>query len=307
VRSEQEFYELYSSTVLQATTGSFEEAVRNVKIFFKQLLPSISLSPDPATEIEVSFNWKDLKKNSTEVLDLPNKIGQQKGMNVVVCIDEFQNISFMEDGIAFQKKLRAVWQKHQHVTYVLYGSRRHLMMEFFTKSSMPFYKFGEILFLEKIGEEHWVSFIMKRFKDTGKNIDAKLAASIAQTMENHPYFVQQLAQAVWQVSDKKATAGCVEQAIEDLLDQYTILYQKETDLLTNYQLNFLKALCKKETSFTKKDVLQEYNLGTSANVSRIKTSLQNSEIIDVLGRQVSFNDPMYEIWLKRRFFKRKTG
>lgn len=303
VRSEQEFLELYSSAVLKAVSGSFEEAARNVKTFFKQLLPSLSLSPDPATEISISFNWKELKKNTAEVLDLPNKIAEQKGIDVVVCVDEFQNISFLEDGVAFQKKLRAAWQKHQKVTYVLYGSRRHLMLEFFTKSGMPFYKFGELLFLEKISEGHWVEFIVRRFKDTGKTISQELAARIAQTMENHPYFVQQLAQAVWLQAEKKAEEDDLQKAIEELLDQYTILYQKETDGLTNYQLNFLKALCNKESNFTRQAVLQTYNLGTSANISRIKAALQNAEIIDVLGKEVNFNDPMYELWLKRRFFK----
>ena len=93
------------------------------------------------------------------------------------------------------------------------------------------------------------------------------------------------------------------EAIEELLDQYTILYQKEVDMLTNYQLNFLKLLCSHETKHSSAEVLREYNLGTSANITRIKTALQNHEIIDVLGKQVTFNDPLFAIWLKKRFFK----
>ncbi len=303
VRSEKEFLELYSASVLKATSNTFHDAVRSVKSIFKQLVPTIAVSPDPAAEFEVSFNWKDLKKNMSEVLDLPDKIALQKNIQVVVCVDEFQNISFLEDGIAFQKKLRAHWQKHQKANYILYGSRRHLMMDFFTKSSMPFYRFGEILFLEKIAESHWVPYITGRFKATGKNISVTLAAGIAQIMENHPYYVQQLSQVVWQQSSKTATAENLAAAVDELLDQYTILYQKEVDMLTNFQLNFLKALCNKETAFTSTRVLQEYELGTSPNITRIKASLQNHEIIDVLGKQITFNDPLFEIWLKRRFFR----
>jgi len=302
VRSEKEFLELYSSSIIKATSNTFEDAVRNVKSIFKQLVPSLSISPDPANEFELSFNWKELKKNMSEVLDLPDKIAQQKNIQVVVCVDEFQNISFMEDGVAFQKKLRAHWQKHQKASYILYGSRRHLMMDFFTKSSMPFYRFGEILFLEKITQNHWLPYIVGRFKATGKNISAALAATIAQMMENHPYYVQQLSQSVWQQTARTATTNNIEAAIEELLDQYTILYQKEVDMLTNFQLNFLKALCNKETSFTSSRVLQDYNLGTSPNITRIKASLLNHEIIDILGKKITFNDPLFEIWLKRRFF-----
>jgi uncharacterized protein len=303
VRTEKEFLDLYANTIIKATSSSFNEAVQNVKSIFKQLIPSVSLAPDPSTEIELSFNWKDLQKNISEVLNLPEKIAIKKNIQVVVCVDEFQNISFMEDGIAFQKKLRAHWQKHQKANYILYGSRRHLMIDFFTKNTMPFYRFGEILFLEKISEDHWIKYIIERFKATGKSISETLAQKIAQQMKNHSYYVQQLSQAVWQQSGKSANAANLTDAIEDLLDQYTILYQKEVDLLTNYQLNFLKALSNSETSFSTTLVLQTYNLGTSANITRIKTALQNYEIIDVLGKQITFNDPLFEVWLKKRFFK----
>ena len=307
VRSENEFLELFSSTIIKAVSSSFEDAVRNVKNIFKQLIPSISISPDANAEIELSFNWKNLQKNISEVLDLPEKLALEKNIQIVVCVDEFQNISFMEDGIAFQKKLRAHWQKHQKANYILYGSRRHLMMDFFTKNTMPFYRFGEILFLEKIAETHWVPYIIERFIATNKKISEKLALKIAQQMENHPYYVQQLSQVVWQQTTKTATEENFYEAIEDLLDQYTILYQKEVDMLTNFQLNLLKALCNNEKSLTSASVLKNYNLGTSANITRIKTALQNHEIIDVLGKTISFNDPLFELWLKKRYFKKSLG
>jgi uncharacterized protein len=307
IRTEKEFLELFSSAIIKASSNSFEDAVRNVKGIFKHLIPSVSLSPDPSAEIELSFNWKDLQKNISEVLDLPEKIAKQKNVQVVVCVDEFQNISFMEDGIAFQKKLRAHWQKHQKANYVLYGSRRHLMMDFFTKNTMPFYRFGEILFLEKIEDSHWIPYIKGRFEATNKKISETLAAKIARQMKNHPYYVQQLSQAVWQQATKTATETNLFEAIEELLDQYTILYQKEVDMLTNYQLNFLKALCNNETSFGSTTVLQTYNLGTSANITRLKAALQNHEIIDVLGKKITMNDPLFEIWLKKRYFKMPAG
>ena len=307
VRSENEFLELFSSTIIKAVSNSFEDAVRNVKNIFKQLIPSISVSPDAHAEIELSFNWKNLQKNISEVLDLPEKLAIEKNIQIVVCVDEFQNISFMEDGIAFQKKLRAHWQKHQKANYILYGSRRHLMMDFFTKNTMPFYRFGEILFLEKIAETHWIPYIIQRFAATNKKISEKLAIKIAQQMENHPYYVQQLAQVVWQQTTRTATEENFYEAIEDLLDQYTILYQKEVDMLTNFQLNLLKALCNNETSLTSASVLKNYNLGTSANIIRLKTALQNHEIIDVLGKKISFNDPLFELWLKKRYFKKSLG
>ena len=63
------------------------------------------------------------------------------------------------------------------------------------------------MFLEKIEEKQWVKFFMKRYKDTGKKINADDAALIAQKVENHPFYAQQLAQLTWLRTKKTASAA----------------------------------------------------------------------------------------------------
>ena len=106
--------------------------------------------------------------NPDEVLDLAEKIAREKGLKVVVCVDEFQNIAEFSEPGYFQKKLRSHWQHHQHVAYCLYGSKRHMMLDVFTNASKPFYKFGNLLFLNKIETSCLVEFFQGRFADTGK-------------------------------------------------------------------------------------------------------------------------------------------
>ncbi len=302
VRSEHEFYEVFSREVIRATSSSWEEGIRNVKLFFKQLVPKLSLSPDQVNEFSIGFDWKELKKNPSEILNLPEAISKVKKKEIIICLDEFQNISFFDEPLVLQKKLRAHWQKHSRTSYCLYGSKRHLLMEFFTRPSMPFYKFGEILFLGKIPEDYWITFISGRFSDTGKMISDKQAARIAALMDNHSYFVQQLSLAVWLRTVKKCEDAVIEETLEELLDHYSILYQKEVDQLSNPQLGFLKAITDKAEQLSSSDTLHKYKLGTSANVSRIKTALENKELIDISGKQISLNDPLFECWLKRKFF-----
>ncbi len=302
IRTEKEFYEVFSKEIIKATTSNLQEIAKTVKTFFKTIIPKIGFSPDPSVDLELSFNWDDLKKNPSEILNLPEVISKAKKKDLVICLDEFQNISFFEHPLAFQKKLRAHWQKHQNTVYCLYGSKRHLLMDFFTKPSMPFYKFGDILFLEKIAENYWVPFIKKRFEATGKNISETQAAQIAQSVKNHPYFVQQLAQSVWLRTKKKCVDGLIENTLNDLLDQYTILYQKEVEQLTNPQLNFLRALMEGATQLSSSQTINKYGLGTSANIPRIKVALENKELVDILGKQINFNDPLFELWLKKKYF-----
>lgn len=49
------------------------------------------------------------------------------------------------------------------------------MNELFEKKSLPFYKFGDAIYLQKIGISDWIDYICGRFEATGKHISKKLA------------------------------------------------------------------------------------------------------------------------------------
>jgi len=303
VRSEKEFYEQLSRSVLSATSNKFEEIAANTKEFLGKFFPTLSISPDANSEISIGLNWNELQKNPSDILQLAEKIAMKKKIKLVVCIDEFQNIAAFENPLAFQKALRAEWQKQRHVSYCLYGSKRHMMMDVFTKPSMPFYKFGDLLFLEKISEKDWQKFIVKRFSETGKKIDSKLALQICQLTQKHSYYTQQLAQQVWLRSTQTCKPDIIMAAHESLCSQLGLLFQMMTDALPTTQLNFLRALCDGETKLSAKSSIEKYNLGTSANVVRIKKALLEKEILDDAGNGLEFLDPYYQYWLKTRFFK----
>jgi hypothetical protein len=168
---------------------------------------------------------------------------------------------------------------------------------------MPFYKFGDLIFLEKIKEKDWIEFIIKRFQETGKGIEAESAAMIASSCENHPYYVQQLAQQVWLRSSRNCKPIVIQEAFEDLIMQLSMLFQMLTDDLSMKQISFLNALSNKEVQLTSQSVLKKYNLGTSANVIKIKKVLHDREIIDIVGKKIDFMDPLYKYWLKNYYFE----
>lgn len=305
VRTEEQFYQLLATEVLKTSASKFEMLFDNAKTFMGKFLPNLSFSPDNQNEVSLSLDWKEVKKQPDDILNMVEKIAVAKGWKFVVCIDEFQNIATFQDPVAFQKKLRANWQKHQHTAYCLYGSKRHMLMDVFTDSSMPFYKFGDLMFLEKIEKEDWIKFIKGRFKDTKKLISKANAALVADLAECHPYYVQQLAQQCWFRTKDECSEQMVYEAHEGVVDQLSLLFQSKTEELTNSQVNFLKALIEDVTQFSSKETMEEYNMGTSANVVRIKKTLENKEIIDIRGSNIMLLDPMYKSWLKSRYFKLK--
>ena len=302
VSSEEEFLEQFAREVIKASSSKWQEWMSSGKEFFKKLIPKLSLGIDPTTDFSLSFDWHELKKNSDEVLNLPETIAKKRGIKFIICLDEFQNLSSFNDYLFFEKKLRACWQRHKSVTYCLYGSKRHMMTDIFNNPSKPFYRFGDIMLLQKIETKKWVSFICKSFAATDKQIDEKTAGIIPLVMKNHSWYVQQLAHYAWNVTHKRATTTEIYTALKELINANTPLYQKETESISHTQLNLLKAVAKDETQFTSTAVMNKHQLGTPRNVSKNKTVLINNDIIHEINNKFEFVDPAFELWFKKQFF-----
>ncbi len=306
IRREEEFYDALAMSVLKASSSKWQEAVDSAKKFFRQIVPRIVLNADPGNEFSLSFDWNEIRKDPDEILDLAEKIATEKDMRIVVCIDEFQNIAEFSDPLFFQKRLRSRWQKHQNVSYCLYGSKRHMMLDVFTNASMPFYKFGDILFLDKIDTGSWITFVTERFSSTGKYISGVEAEMIVKLADNHPYYVQQLSQQVWLRTSRKCNEIIVQQAHISLTGQLSLLFATITEALTASQINFLRAMISGETALSSADVLTRYRLTSSANVSRSRKALIEKDILDDRAGMISFQDPIYRFWLERYFFAVST-
>ena len=299
-RSDREFYDAFASAVLKQTSSKWDEWVENAKLFLSRISPKFSFGADPMSDFSVSLELNPKSDDITEILQLPEKIAQKKGCRIVICIDEFQQIAEFDDSKNFQKRLRTVWQLQKSVSYCLFGSKKHLMNELFEKKSLPFYKFGDAIYLQKIPTVDWVEYICGRFEATGKSISPELAQKVCETVENHSSYVQQLAWLIWVNTDKVATDKEFEEAYKDILDQNTPLFEKQTENLSAYQINFLKAVINGvHKEFSTQEVIQRYRLGSSANVATVKRALIKKELIETEQREVTISDPLLKVWLQR--------
>lgn len=126
-RSEYDFYNRFAETIMKSMSNKLEQVVENIKQFLVRVSPKISFSPDPTSEYSLSLGITPKDYSPKEILNLPERIAQEKGIRMVVCIDEFQQIGEFPDTLTVQKKLRGAWQHHQNASYCFFGSKKHLM------------------------------------------------------------------------------------------------------------------------------------------------------------------------------------
>ena len=127
-----------------------------------------------------------------------------------------------------------------------------------------------------------------------------MATMICNLTDNLSSYVQHLSWIVWYKTDKVVTNRIITDALNDILEQNKVFFQREVEQLTELQLNFLKALAHGVTSgFSRKEVIKKYRLESSANIQSVKRSLLKKDLIYLDGTSIVFDDPLMKIWITK--------
>lgn len=300
-RDEYDFYNKFSEGIIRAASSTVDAALRNVADFIGRISPKISVSPDLMNEYSISLGLTPKQIRPEEILNLPEMLAKKRGRHLLICIDEFQQIGEFSDSLRVQKKMRGVWQLQENVSYCLFGSRKHMLENIFQNRRMPFYQFGQMMYLEKIDMKDWTEYIISRFEACGKRISTALSEKLCLTVECYSSYVQQLAWNLFVETDGEATDDGLAEATAQMLAQNDSFFTEQMRNLTSYQINFLKAVCSGvHSGFTSEKVLSEWKMGTKSNISVIKESLLKSELIEEQGNKIRIADPVFKIWMERR-------
>ena len=302
-KSEYDFYNKLTAEVLKKTASKSELWFEEAKEFLYRLTPKISFSPEPNSDFSISLGITPKTHTPEEVLQMAETIAIKRKKRIVICIDEFQQIGEMANSKQIQARLRTVWQHQKHVSYCLFGSKHHLMSSIFLHRSMPFFQFGDTISLNKIATENWVEYIVSHFADGKRTISRELAEEICKFTENYSAYVQQLAWLVFTLKEEgeTVTENDVKQAENDLLATNDILFMQMIEPLSEFQLNFLRAIASGiKKDFGLSEVREEYNLGSYSNITRLKTALLERDLIEKQETEWVITDPIFAKWLKQK-------
>ena len=303
-KTEYEFYNALSAAVLKQTASHAEKWMEYAKEFLVRLTPKLTFSPEANTDFSLSLGITPKTHTPDEVLNLAEEIARKRNKRIVICIDEFQQLGELPDSLTVQKRLRSTWQHQQLTSYCLFGNKQHLMSNIFQQRNMPFYQFGDMIYLGKIDIGDWVDYIVSHFKDRNKNIARDLAERLCDIVDSYSSYVQQLAWLLFSRLNEgmSATEAQLDLAVNDLLDANEALFMQQVEPLSAYQMNFLRAIATgHHHGFGEKEIREEFNLGSPANITRLKNALIKKDLIETQGRGLLYlTDPVFRLWLQRR-------
>lgn len=303
-KSEYDFYNVLAAAVLKQTATKVQLWMDEAKDFLARLTPRINIPIDPTSEISVSLGITPETHSPEEVLNMVEEIAKRKNRHIVVCIDEFQQVGEFENTKNVQAKLRSVWQHHHYTSYCLFGSKRHMMSKIFLNRSMPFYQFGDLMWLQKIPTSDWTGYIVSHFERAGRHISEQMVTKICEAVDLYPSYVQHLASIILNRTSQGETATEEElpSAIKELISTNEALYMQQIEPLTGYQMNLLRAIVSGiHSGYNEKKVRSQFDLGSPSNLVRLRDALIERDIIYSEMRQLYITDPVFSLWFRQRF------
>jgi uncharacterized protein len=217
---------------------------------------------------------------------------------VVICLDEFQQVTEYEDGSA-EATFRTWMQNYPMVRFIFSGSHRHLMTAMFSDQDRPFYRSTQLLSLEPIEAEAYTRFITAHFKKGGFVISGEQISRIFDWTRKQTYYVQLVCN---QLYGKQAEVedNMLEEVFDSIIQQQIPTFSTYQTLLTSYQWKLLMAVAKAEQveSPMAKEFLAQYNLGAASSVGTALQMLVRKELIIQHEGHYTLHDTLLMRWLQ---------
>lgn len=303
IGSEAEFYRTFASQVIACASSKMERWIEDAKKFLMGVVPQVVLNDQVTDFAAFDLKFVPQEKDKMTILQLPEMLAKEKGIRIVVCIDEFQQLTNLPEYSDMEGKMRSVWQQQQLTSYCLYGSKRNMMLNIFNNSNSPFYRFGQVIFMNKIAKEHWMPFIISAFENTGKSISTDFVERICDIVACHSWYLQQLCYFIWSYTATEVTEEVFELGLKQVMNINTPMFQNDTESLSSTQIEMLKAIANGEQHFSSQAVKQIYSLGNPNTIVKNKRTLQNKDIVEMQKNEFVFVDPIYQLWFKEEYCK----
>lgn len=243
---------------------------------------------------EESFNRIYSETVAADVYDTQKRI--------VIYFEDFQNVLHFDDPDAFLKGLEKRVEGQEAVAYIFSGSKTNGMKYIFREKKY-FYPQVEYLPISPMNEKVVSDFIVKTFLKVGRVIDKEYVKTFYNISGGVPYYLWILCSTTFNMTKGFVTPDIKDDALASIVSIREGQFKSLIDSLSNFQLSLLRAIYDGVTQFSNKEVIEKYQLNSSANVFRLKEALKKKEVIYFDEDDIPYIiDPIFRYWLSKYYF-----
>ncbi|MDR2907862.1 MAG: ATP-binding protein [Bacteroidales bacterium] len=303
--SQADFNKLLSEAILKKFPARTTIGKLFMKLLkgFRPIIRFDAISGEP--QVELTYTTEDEKTHTLQgILDFLNT---QKPL-IVLAIDEFQQINeFPEKNT--EAMLRSTIQHLHHIRFIFCGSKKTIMTDLFANAKRPFYASTQFMYLDKINNIQYSSFIEKQFRKNGKQIDKETIEFVLDWTRIHTFYTQSVCNMIFSMSedDTAIDMQMAKNACWELMKRNEPTFFQYKELLTSAQWKYLIAIAKEHSveQLSAKSFLMKHNIGTPTDSQRLKQALLDKDLIlETITKEQTFYevaDVFFSRWLEMEF------
>ena len=265
---------------------------------------------DPARfashEENVCLNWEPDENDVEQMLRLPFRIAEERGVPCYVVIEEFQNLTRAADfdyETVFHIMERIFAEKNRSASYILTGSQVNAMKNIFAERKF-FYRQVEHLPLQVVDDKDIIEHIIRGFRTSGKVIERDLVIGACKLFRSNMWYLNHFVSICDSMSRGYLNEGILMEALKTIISVNEPRFLAIVNDLTDHQLSLMRAIIDGVVKFSASEVIDRYRLNSSANVRRVKDALRKKEVITFNDKdEPVILDPLFEYWITKYFFE----
>ena len=292
--------------VCRRIVSSVRNMERKASVFEKalKLLPRLRpvLKVDPATgEFGFGFDARAAEDPYAveEVLDMLAKVAA--GGRTVVVFDEFQDVCNLPDAQTVLALMRGRIQFQGGIPYVFTGSVRNRMVDMFDNPDSAFYKSALTMCVGEIDRDSFAKFLRGRFESGNRRVADETIRAIMDTVADVPGDVQQLCEAVWEVTSDGVAAKDIEAALRVVFMREGDKFESFCERLSPVQFKLLVGIARiGGREIQSRAFLDEAGIGNAASARKAAIRLCELRYVYSFRSEYRFSSMFFKAWLLRR-------
>ena len=254
----------------------------------------------------VCLNWEPDENDVEQMLRLPFRIAEERGVPCYVVIEEFQNLTRAADfdyETVFHIMERIFAEKSRSASYILTGSQVNAMKNIFAERKF-FYRQVEHLPLQVVDDKDIIEHIIRGFRTSGKVIERDLVIGACKLFRSNMWYLNHFVSICDSMSRGYLNEGILMEALKTIISVNEPRFLAIVNDLTDHQLSLMRAIIDGVVKFSASEVIDRYRLNSSANVRRVKDALRKKEVITFNDKdEPVILDPLFEYWITKYFFE----
>lgn len=302
--SPRRFAEIYASALTLEPSQTVESMQEAVQQLIPSFMPRVTItgSGKPGLQLDLWDRERDLKAVMKRILETPSQLAAESEKPLALVFDGFEDLLANAGQSLLDEFARSIRQ-HRNVAHFFTLRKETTAQAVFGSERTPFYRLAEPVALDPVPAAPWVEGLRPHFARAGAEIGEDLLERAVDLAEGIPWAVQTLCHALVSAIRAADKAGDAElqSALAEVLESHHYGYRAVWDPLSLHQRNLVLAVAQGFTErLHSQRVVFELALGSPSTVSKNLKTLTDRELLQKSGSGVSFVDPFFGHWLRRR-------